>query len=207
MSNHTPSTRNVTRLFRTATAEDMATGAAWYAEANSYAHALAECYGVSVQQAAGVIAAVSPLQSWGANKALAARILDTRNFSSGYLGAGLRKAERILAGEDVATVLNGLKITNFYLGILTAGAEGVCIDRHAWSLAVNHRYEGGHIPSLSPKRYAAAVDAYVRAARILSREYGQAITPAQVQSVTWTLWRRKFWADGAFDGERAEVAA
>ena len=195
----TPSVRNITRLFRTATPEQIATGAEWYSDAHNLASALAAKNGVSVAVAAGVIAAVSPLQSWGANLNLASRILAAGGLTAGYLSVGLGKADRILAGEDILTVLKGNKIQNFFLGIVTAGEAGVCIDRHAWSLAVNHRYSEGNIPSLTGKRYAAAVAAYTRAAVILSKEYGTPFTPAQVQSVTWTLWRNKFWAVGAFD--------
>lgn len=211
MSNHTPTTRNVTRMFRTATAEQIASGAEWYAEANSYAHALAEGYGLTVQQTAGIIAALSPMQSWGANKVLAARLIEAGGLTAGYLLGNLDKANRILAGGDPLNILGGDKVRNFYLSILTAGAEGVCIDRHAWSLAVNHRYSEvdpkNKIPTLKGARYDAAVEVYVRAARILSREYGMAITPAQVQSVTWVQWRRKFWAEGAFDGAKEAVSA
>jgi hypothetical protein len=196
----TPSVRNITKLFRTATPEQIAVGADWYRDAHEIATALAVKNGTTVAIAAGVLAAVSPLQSWGANVNLAARILSTPGgLTAGYLGVGLAKARKILAGEDILATLNGNKIQNFYLGILTAGEAGVCIDRHAWSLAVNHRYSEGNIPSLSGKRYGAAVAAYTRAAVILSKEYGMALTPAQVQSVTWTLWRNKFWAVGAFD--------
>lgn len=37
----------------------------------------------------------------------------------------------------------------------------------------------------------------------LSAEYDISLTPAQVQSVTWVLWRRKFWSVGAFDTHNA----
>lgn len=195
---HTPSTRNITRLFRTATPEQIAAGAAWYFDANEVAKALAAKNNVSVEVAAGVLAALSPLNSWGANVNLAARFLAAGGLHEGYLGTGLAKARAILAGADPVITLNGLKTVNFYRSILTAGAEGVTIDRHAWSLAVNVRYAEGSIPSLSGKRYGSAADAYRRAAAILSREYGT-VTAAQVQAVTWTLWRNKFWAEGAWD--------
>jgi len=199
MATLAPTTRNVTRLFRTATAEQIEAGADWYKDAHEIAAALAAKNGVTLAIAAGVLAAVSPLNSWGSNVNLAGRILAAGGLSAGYLSVGLAKADRILAGDDILTTLNGDKIQNFFLGILTAGEQGVCIDRHAWSLAVNHRYSEGLIPTLKGKRYAAAVQAYTRAAAILSKEYGTPFTPAQVQAVTWTLWRNKFWSAGAFD--------
>lgn len=196
-----PSVRNITRVFRTATPEEVQAGADWYADARRIAGVYAERYGVTVEVAAGVIAALSPLNSWGNNLNLAARFLEAGGLDAGYLKANLAKARAILAGAPILPTLSGLKVSNFYLSIVSGGQSGVCIDRHAYALAANDRAASNEIPSLSPKRYAEYVDAYTRAAKILSRESGTTITPAQVQSVTWTLWRRMWWAEGAFDGE------
>jgi hypothetical protein len=199
MNNLLPSTRNITRLFRQATVDEIVVHASWYGEARNIAETFAERFETTPEIAAGVIAATSPLNSWGANVRLAERILEAGGLTSGYLSTGLAKATRILNGEDVETVLNGLKTVNFYRSIISGGIEGVCIDRHAWSLAVNVRYAEGNIPSLTGKRYGLAVTAYENAARILSKEYGIQLTAAMVQSVTWMLWRRKFWSEGAWD--------
>lgn len=196
----TPSTRNITRIFREATPDQIEAGMSWYADARRIAGVLAEQYGVTVEVAAGVIAALSPLNSWGANINLAARFLEAGGLSAGYLRANLAKAQTILDGGDILATLSGLKVTNFYLSIISAGQSGVCIDRHAYSLAVNDRSVSNDVPKLSSKRYAEITDCYVRAARILSRELGQVIAPAVVQSVTWTVWRNKWWSAGAFDG-------
>jgi len=194
-----PQTRNITRLFRQASISDISEGSRWYADAYEIADALATKYGYSVGVAAGVIAAVSPLQSWGANVNLAARILAHGGLTSGYLSVGLNRAQRIIDGTPVLEVLTSPKVSNFYRSIVSAGKDGVCIDRHAYSLAVNTRYTDGDIPSLTAKRYDAVADCYRRAAKILSAEYETYISPAQVQSVTWVLWRRKFWSENAFN--------
>lgn len=194
-----PQTRNITRIFREATAEQVQAGADWYADARGIAGALATQHNVTVETAAGILAALSPMQSWGANVNLAERFLKAGGLHDGYLKANLAKARNILAGADPLAELGGDKVRNFYLSIITEGAEGVCIDRHAYSLAVNMRFPEGDIPGLKGKRYAQVVETYVRAARILSKEYGITLTPAQVQSVTWVIWRRKFWSEGAFD--------
>lgn len=197
----TPSTRNVTRVFREASPEQIQAGMDWYADARRIAGVYAERYGVTVEVAAGVIAALSPLNSWGANLNLAARFLDAGGLDAGYLKANLAKARAIYAGADVESTLSGLKVTNFYRSIVSAGAKGVCVDRHAYCLATNDRASSNDVPSLSAKRYAELSECYVRAAKILSRELEQTITPAVVQSVTWTVWRNKWWSAGAFDGE------
>lgn len=193
-----PKTRNITMLFRKATPAEIAEGIQWYHDAYEIAEALGAKNGITVERAAGIIAALSPLQSWGANVNLAARFMAAGGLSEGYLKNGLSKASRILAGEQILQVLSGLKVKNFYLGIASKGVLGVCLDRHSWSVACGHRF-GNFMPSLTPKRYAAGVEAYTRAARILSKEYDEDFTPAQVQAVTWKLYRRMFWSDGAFD--------
>lgn len=201
MSNHTPATRNVTSVFRSATPEQIAAAMDWYADAHRIAQVLADRYDVTLATAAGVIAALSPLNSWGHNVNLAARFLATPGgLKAGYLSANLAKARRILAGERPEDVLTSDKVGAFYEGIVRAGnTDRVCVDRHAWAVAVNHRYADGAVPTLKGKRYESAQDAYRKAARILSREYGIRLTAAQVQSVTWIVWRARYWAAGAFD--------
>lgn len=197
----TPKVRNITAVFRSATPEQIQAGFDWYADARRIAGVFSERYEVSVEVAAGVIAALSPLNSWGNNINLAGRFLAAGGLDAGYLKANLAKARAILAGAPVEPTLSGLKVTNFYRSILSEGAEGICIDRHAYALAVNDRSVSNDIPSLSPKRYAEVSDCYARAAKILAREYGMPLTPAVVQSITWVVWRARFWAAGAFDGE------
>jgi hypothetical protein len=198
----TPQVRHITKLFRSATPQQVQEGADWYLDAFNIADALATTHSVKIEAVVGVIAALSPLNSWGANVNLATRFIANGGLSSGYLSAQLAKANAIYNISDVSkieSVLSGDKTINFYRSILTAGREGVCVDRHAYSLATNTRFDEGTIPTLKGRRYAEVVAAYERAAKILSKEFGTPLTPAQVQSVTWKLWRLKFWSEGAFD--------
>lgn len=192
-------TRNITAVFRSADADLIAEGIAWYADANRIADALATKYDVPMHVAAGVLAALSPLNSWGNNVNIGARMLASGGtLDSGYLKANLAKARAIMATGSL-DALSGLKVTNFYQSIISAGAEGVTIDRHAWCIAHNDRSRTNDIPKLSPKRYAEIADKYRRAAVILSAEYGMPLSPAVVQAVTWVVWRRRYWGAGAFD--------
>lgn len=196
----TPTTRNVTRVFRTATVEQIAAGADWYRDAHEIATALAVKNGITVEVAAGVIAALSPLQSWGANINLAARFLAAGGLDAGYLSLGLAKGRAILKGAPIEHTLRGDKIRNFFRSIITEGAEGVCIDRHSYSVAVNERSFDTTMPKLKGASYERVAECYRRAAKILSNEYETVLTPAQIQAVTWVQWRRRYWAEGAFDG-------
>lgn len=197
----TPNVQHITRLFRKAPHEDIVKGARWYEEAHAIATTFAERYSLSVEQVAGVLAAISPMQSWASNVKLGERILAGRGELTE--GAGLRtntaKANRIIKGEAPLDVLGGDKVRNFYLSILTKGAEGITIDRHAYDLACNTRHNEGERPQLKGARYAEYQGVYSRAAEILSFELAMPLTAGQVQSVTWELWRSKHWAKGAFD--------
>lgn len=195
-----PSTRNVTRIFRQATPEQIQAGMDWYADARRIADTFADRYSTTPEIAAGVIAALSPLNSWGNNINLASRFLEAGGLDAGYLKANLAKARRILAGAPIEETLSGLKVVNFYRSIISAGAEGVTVDRHAYCLATNDRSATSAVPSLSAKRYAELAECFVRAAKILSKELDQPISPAVTQAVTWKIWRDKWWAPGAFDG-------
>lgn len=192
-------TRNITSVFREADADLIEEGVHWYSDARLIADAFAAKHSLPVHVTAGVLAALSPLNSWGNNVNLAARMFASGGtLDRGYLGANLAKARRIMA-EGTIYALGGLKVNNFYLSIITGGADGITIDRHAYCLAHNDRSMTNDIPKLSAKRYAEIAERYRRASVILSREYGMPLSPAVVQAVTWVVWRRKFWNEGAFD--------
>lgn len=194
-------TANVVSVFYTAAPEQRAAGFDWYADAYATAQEFAVAYNVTPEVAAGVIAATSPLNSWAANVAIARRMLASKGtLNSGYLGAGLLKARQIMAGANILATLKSEKISAFYACIVSNGqTDEVCIDRHAYDIAVNTRNTDTTRPQLKGKRYAAIADAYREAARVISHESGAEITPAQVQAITWVAWRRRYWAEGAFD--------
>lgn len=198
--------RNVTRLVRGATDEEFMAGVNWYSDARIIAQALADRGGVTVDCAAGVIAALSPLRSWGENVNLAARAIDSGGLVSGTMRDQILKVNTILGGAEPLDTLGGLKVRAFYECIIAGGdTSAVCIDRHAIDILLNTRNTDDTRLALTPKRYAAAVKAYRSAAKILSKELGVALTGAQVQAIAWVAWRNKFYAAGAYDNHSVEV--
>lgn len=198
-------TRHITAVYRAASDRDRAEGEAWYAEALHVAERVALATGHPVSVAVGVIAATSPRMGWGPNVRLAHRILSTGDTSSGYLKVGLAAAARILQGEDPLLVLRARKVSNFYRAIVSAGVDGVVVDRHALDIAHGERIEGQR-PSPTERQYDDVAERYVRAARVLTRELGRTVSPAEVQATTWLAWRRRYWSDGAFDLRALPVA-
>jgi hypothetical protein len=187
---------NILAVYRTASAEQIAQGMEWYSVANATANAFAQQSGYSLEQCAAVIAATSPNNGWGANKRLAGKVIDAKGQKrDGYFKANLDKANRVLNGEPIEEVLTSQKVGAFYAGIATNGlTDVVCVDRHAYCIAVDDRSQTNNV-SLTPKRYNLVADAYREAAELIG------ITAAQVQAITWVVWRNRFWAEGAFDGK------
>ena len=183
MLNTIPTAENVLAAFDQIDLADVSAGIEWYAEAYGIAMAYGETYGVTAEQAAGVIAALSPQQGWAQNVKSAARVLADVSDRV-HTESNMSKARRILAGEDILAVLNASKTQNFFLGIVTQGEQGVCVDRHALDIAVGVRHTDKTRPAIGARLYAATAQAYIDAAAELQAR-GCVISPAELQAVTW----------------------
>ena len=217
-------TRNVLRVFRAATTDDVREGREWYARAHDAARDLAAILpgtdteapdpdAARVVRAAAVIAVLSPMTPWARNVELArmayTRAADGATFADltapssplrlPTVGAHARKAAAIVLGADPASVVSGPKVTPFWARIVDAatgatGPSSVVVDRHAHDVAL-HRVTDDATRGRNLSRKGgqeAFAMAYVRAAAALRRT-GEApgITPAELQAVTWIVWRRE----------------
>lgn len=178
----------IREVFKRATTQDLADGLSWYSYAHFFSHSMARQYGVSVEQAAGVISALSPRNKWERNLSDAERSIKSFlthgsiQCTVSTFGSNKLKAEEILSGKPVEEVLVGLKTWNFYNNILDPMDENfVTIDFHAVNI-----YEGSlDVKSLSKGYYKTVVEAYKDAA------YELGLIPNQLQAVTWVVWRRE----------------
>jgi hypothetical protein len=178
---HTPLTRHVTFHARRAIAADYGEDANWYRVALDRAWNLAAKHDTPIHVVVGIIAALSPRMEWEANLRIAERMLASHGtLETGGLRVFLAKARDIYAGADPLRVMTAPKTSNFYRAIMSAGADGIVIDRHAIDVALNTRHTDDTRPSLTPRQYEAFAECYRRAAVILS----------QVQGLTWESWRR-----------------
>ncbi len=165
-------------------ASDLA-DADWYRAARTFAEGLASVHGLSLEAAAGIVAALSPTCPWDRNMVLAETMSatgDCRHRS----GDAIRKARRIRAGEAPLDVLGGRKVRSFYGCILDPENAGlVCVDRHAYDVAVGDVTSDAERKSLeSDAGYARIADAYRRAAAKVG------LLPQELQAITWCQWRR-----------------
>lgn len=200
---HTELVANIKSVYFDADSAQLVDGSNWYSDAANLARSLSNNSRYSVAQTAGVIAALSPNTGWGQNVRLAIRMIESEGkMRGGALGANIAKASAILDTEfehEIAAILfgkNANKVLAFWRGIMADGkTEEVCIDRHAFCIAVNSREMTNDIPDLTKNRYAAIAAAYREAA------IGTPFTAAQVQAITWVVWRNRHWSKGAFDGK------
>lgn len=189
----TPRPANVLAVYERANARERQEGARWYAQAHDDARAVAREHDLTLPQAAGMIAALSPSVAWERNIAYAescAVAFERREVPSGLAvyPANIAKAERIYRGESPETVLRGHKVRNFYALIAGAGdptGYHVCIDGHAANLALGRKRPLRGAPGLST--YQSYQD-YVRVYRRAAEQ--AAVAPHALQAITWLAWRR-----------------
>ena len=193
-------TANIIAVYALATSGERVEGMEWYNRANRVAATIASAHGISLETAAGVIAALSPNNRWERN------IVDAENVIRAFSIGGAEEAENVKVctyGKmrtkaiqileatsivDHASILNGRKITAFYECII-GRMDAVCIDGHAYSIWFGDRLTMKQVPNIGKKLYAEIVSDYVEAAHLLS-ENGTSVTAFEVQAITWCAWRR-----------------
>lgn len=181
----TPTVENVIRVYLLATEEMYAAGMSWYADANTFARTLDPA---RFHRAAGVIAALSPMNGWQNNKNKAALLYAQNGGGEGVgLKSNVLKAQRIYAGEDAYDVLGGDKVRAFFSTIVDPynSDSTPVIDRHAFDIAVGRVTDDKTRGILSRKgEYERFADVYREAAALAG------IGSPQMQAVTWMEWRR-----------------
>jgi len=187
---------NIEAVYQLANTLDRADGMAWYARANEIAVQLADRYEISLIQAAGVIAALSPRNKWERNVADAENLIRVWSIDPASadsvkvctFGPNKAKAIRILneapqSDADVLAILSGPKLQEFFLCIMGDPNE-VCIDGHAYSIWAGDRITLQNVPSIGKKLRQQIKQDYRRAAQ------DAGLTACQMQAVTWCAWRR-----------------
>jgi len=180
-------------IYHAATEQEKREGLTWYWDANRFALNLAKRHGVTHRQTCGIIAALSPQITWENNLKLAEQFLRTKGRTASLQSkANIRKARRILKGENPAEVLRGSsphrgqKTRNFFHCILEPNASApVCLDRHAWALVNGERWSTEKQRQTLERVgvYAATAETFRQVAQTLE------LIPSQLQAITWVAWR------------------
>lgn len=187
--------KHIQALLDLASAAETAGGLTWYQQASQVAITLADRYEIKEEQAAGVIAALSPRNKWERN------LIDAENLIAAYVaggaeacedvkvctfGANKAKAVRILeeafADGGVFIILSGPKLKEFYGCI--RGLDDVCIDGHAYSIWFGDRVTLAKVPSIGKKLRAEIKKDYLAVAQKNN------LKGYEVQAITWVAHRR-----------------
>jgi hypothetical protein len=191
--------RNLLSAYDAASPSERQAGLSWYQTAHDYAVDLARRYGITVEQSAAVIAALSPGLAWELNLVQAETLLVAwRAGNSGrelpLLGAygreAVDKCSRILAGDveplEAFSESTAPKTRAFYRCILDPlTPDVVVVDRHAARAALSRRGElgGSAVDVVSPALYRWIARHYVALAKQVD------LLPNQVQAIVWCHWR------------------
>ena len=189
--------RNIRNVYSLATADEIKSGLAWYDSAHCHACELSSLYGIPLQAASEIIAALSPNVRWERNVADAYTLcgvlaaggdlesirINTYSANRAKAGAIFRAA---VAGLPYAGILSGPKVTRFAATIAAPWeSHGITVDVHAFSVASGKRFTAKTAnASIGAVNYRTCERAYLT----VGAELG--IAGHQVQAITWTVWKR-----------------
>lgn len=166
-------------MYADTSAADRAAGLAWYGRAADAAADLAARHGLPPDQAAGIIAALSPRVRWQANLraadavAAAATRGDSQPPRVSALPGSVLKAWRIARGNPAGSVLAGPKVRAFWRNI-TGDRRAVTVDVWA-SRAAHGRYDAPVPEKWLYDRLARAYTAAADAVGVPPRDFQGAI--------------------------------
>jgi len=197
-------TRHISGMLMLASQADILSGLHWYQRAYDLGVKLIHEYdGLTMGQAIGVIAALSPNNKWERNCIDAEAMIKTWSIGGDYnaikvctFNPNKAKAIAILSldmesvdTEAIPNILSGQKVVAFYKSIM-GDNNAVCVDGHAYAIFIGERIPTTKTPSITPKLFETIQRAYQLVAKRSADLCGIELTPTQVQAVTWVTYRR-----------------
>ena len=197
-------TRHISGMLMLASQADISSGLHWYQRAYDLAVKFIHAYdGLTMGQAVGVIAALSPNNKWERNCIDAEAMIKTWSIGGDYnmikvctFNPNKQKAIDILSldmesvdTEVIPKILNGQKVVAFYRSIM-GDKSSVCVDGHAYAIFIGERVPTTKTPSITPKLFETIQRAYQLVAKRSADLCGVELSPTQVQAVTWVTYRR-----------------
>ena len=193
----TKNVNNIKAIYSLSTIQEKIDGANLYESAHKIALNLADNYGLTLQTAAGVIAALSPRNKWTRNVIDAENLIETfvRDPESAVkikvctFNKNKEKALKILRNnqdfftDNTREILSGPKLNEFFNCILGV-EDDVCIDGHAYCIFNGSRTSLKDVPSIGVKLRKEIKSDFRKAAAKFN------ISAAQMQAITWVTWRR-----------------
>lgn len=173
-----------------ATNKEKISGLSWYETMHHWCAGVADKSGIELFKVVGMFAALSPQMSVDRNQKLLIQYLNSGNAS--HYKFLVEKCDQIKEAKNeyqVSKILNGNKISAFYLNILhPSKPTRVTIDRHALSCLLQ---TPSNTYPLGDNEYSMTANQFKQFEKIyceVSKECG--ILPHQLQAITWETYRR-----------------
>ena len=195
--------RSIVAVYGLATSQEIQLGVDWYPSARKISGRIGFKYNVPVSTVAGVIAALSPRNEWSRN------VFDAEAMCKLHASHATRKDLRrlkvctfkknkllaismlTLPAIEAHVILTGNKRLEFYNCIYRPHLDDVCIDGHAYSVWLGTRVVLSKTPNLDAKGLREQIKQdYRDACAFLNEELGECYTAADVQAITWVVWKR-----------------
>lgn len=175
------------QFLNTATRHEWEQGKNWYDDAHKEAKRIAKDYEIELEQAAGIIAVLSPMVEWRLNLRIARDFVRSKGRKK---GAGFyrnyQKALDILKRKDYSAI-RGPKVTAFYETVLNPGMNHPpVVDTHmiaGFYEGVSYR-DDLHVVHGNEERLQPIRTAIVE----LAQEYGLKVQ--EMQAVLWVVIKR-----------------
>lgn len=153
---------NIRRLISLATPQELHDGLSFYDGAHGLCRLLSHLGAPSTHHAAGVYAALSPLNTWQDN---VTNLIDVFRASAGHISPSslvvnttspnLIKALWIAQGHDPLSILRGRKVRSFYTSIADPSSiHQVPVDRHLARVAVGQHLDNAQLSRIVGSSYA-----------------------------------------------------
>jgi len=194
---------NIWRACLSASHQEIHDGMSFYPGAHYICMLYSRIFRVSVDQVAGIYAALSPLNTWGTNVSNIADVLRwAKNPIRAQLAAGgllfhylkvntpkvnRAKAIRIARGEKPLDVLHGSKVRAFYRGIANPDDhKPIPVDRHLLCLALGVKI----LDNVTLSKTAGSREVYVAVEKAYTQLGRREGLGNRLASIAWFVQRR-----------------
>lgn len=186
--------KNFDSVLQTMPSHCWESGLIFYAKLSDVLRRLGQTHGFTLNQAAGIFAALSPNCDYYGN------LVSAYNLMLGYrqglrmeavkvrtYGANKRKAWAMAEGEDPGNLLQALKTRSFYLNLRDpSDVQSVTVDGHIYNCWMGQRQTLVGLRGLSRRSYLKIAEDVRQVAAV------HGLIPCQMQSILWLAWRWQF---------------
>lgn len=188
-------TKNIEHILSQAVDSDYQQGITWYKEARLFCYQVSKDYSISFRKVCAILAALSPRNKWARNKSDCIALIEYLTGCSDIqpkiatYGGMIKKAtiifnSRIDTKNHMIKLLNGQKITAFFLNIYDVQSDFVTVDSWMQLISLGKYIPVEDRPPLKKSDYKL-IEIIIRDIAALNK-----INPPVLQAILWTTCKR-----------------